>query len=379
MTAWAWIVALTFSGLCWTWVVYPLVVWSISRIVRPPEQTEPGAWPSVTAILATRDDVATIAARVEDFFRADYPADRLSVVVGVDAATPAMLEAIRNGCGSLTVTVVPSDAAGGKASGLNAAVREATGDVLVFSDSQQRFAGNAIRVLVARLASDARLGAVGGALQLPGDRPGARARTPVEWYWVMERQLRAAEARLHSSVGLSGSIYAMWRRDWQPMPAGLILDDVWLPMRLVLDGRRVGYELAAHAWDARSTTAAQEKVRKVRTLTGNFQLMAWLPALLVPFRNPIWVQFVSHKVVRLVTPWLLIALVTGSVGTLASVLPASVVPTAVAMIGVAVTALLVTRRTRGAVVRMAQWGWSLQVAVVEATVNGLRGQWNVWR
>ena len=202
MTSWLWIVAISFGVLCWTWLLYPIVVWLLSRLRPAPVVVPPDAWPRVTAVLATRDDVATIAARVNDFFHADYPADRLQVVVGVDAATPAMLETIRAACGARDVIVVASDAAGGKAAGLNAAVREATGEVLVFSDSQQRFAPDAVAVLVSRLTADARLAAVGGALQLPGDMPGAHGRSPVEWYWAMERQLRAAEARLHSTVGL---------------------------------------------------------------------------------------------------------------------------------------------------------------------------------
>ncbi len=379
MNVWVWVIAIAFGALCWTWLLFPALVWVLSRLVRPVEARLPASLPTVTAVLATRDDLDTIMARVEDFFHTAYPLDRLTVVVGVDAATPAQLSAIRSACGARPVTVVASDAAGGKAAGLNAAVRHATGELLVFSDSQQRFAPDAIAVMVARLCTDARLAAVGGALQLPGDRPDAVGRSPVEWYWRLERQLRAAEARLHSTVGLSGSIYAMWRRDWQPMPDQLILDDVWLPMRLVLDGRRIGYELAAMAWDARSTTAAQEKVRKVRTLTGNFQLIAWLPALLVPFRNPIWLQFVSHKVLRLFTPWLVLACAVGCAGATWSLVPTTLLPTLLVAIASAMTAVLLTPKTRGVAVRAAGWGWSLQTAVVEATMNGLRGRWNVWR
>lgn len=359
--------------------MYPVVVWLLSRLYAEQISTLPARAPTVTAILATRDDVETIVARVDDFFGGDYPTERLQVVVGVDAATPELVAIIRIACDHRSVSVVTSDPAGGKAAGLNAAVRHATGDVLVFSDSQQRFAPDAISVMVARLASDPRLAAVGGALQLPGDSPDAGGRSPVESYWAMERQLRAAEARVHSTVGLSGSIYAMWRREWKPMPEELILDDVWLPMRLVLDGRRIGYELKAKAWDGRSTSAAQEKLRKVRTLTGNFQLMAWMPALLVPVRNPIWVQFVSHKVLRLLTPWLMPPLCVGFAGMVWSVVPPTLFPALLTVMVVGLTAILLAPKTRVVVVRSASWGWSLITAVIEATVNGLRGRWNVWK
>ncbi len=379
MIASTWVIAVAFGVLVWTWVLYPAVIWLLSQLVRPPRRDVDAELPSVTAILATRDDAATIAARVDDFFRADYPIDRLQVVVGVDSTSVQPLDEIRAACGQRNVEVCAARSAGGKAAGLNAAVRAAQGDVLVFSDVQQRFAPDAIRVLVTRLQADPRLSAVGGALQLPGDRADASGRSPVEWYWFLERLLRAAEARLHSTVGLSGSIYALWRRDWVEMPDQLILDDVWLPMRLVLDNRRVGYELDAKAWDARSTTAAQEKLRKVRTLTGNFQLMAWLPASLVPVRNPIWLQFISHKVLRLFTPWLLLALGLGVVAVAWQRASAVGLQVFLAVLTAAGMAVLVTPQVRAFAARAAVWGWSLQMAVVQATINGVRGRWDVWR
>jgi hypothetical protein len=154
---------------------------------------------------------------------------------------------------------------------------------------------------------------------------------------------------------------------------------VYLPMRLVLGRRRVGYELTARAWDARSTSASQEKVRKVRTLTGNFQLMAWLPAVLVPLRNPIWLQFMSHKVLRLFTPWLVMALGIGMVAAGSAHVSPTMLPALLTAMAVALMVLLLTPRTRDVVCRAAVWGWSLQTAVMQATVNGLRGRWDVWR
>ena len=379
MTVAFWVCTVASGMLVWTWIVYPMLVCLLARFFGSPAPVSLVELPTVTAILATRDDPAAIAFRVADFLAADYPAALLNFVVGVDGATSKCLAAVCAACDSARVQVVAADEGGGKAAGLNAAVRNARGQILVFSDVQQRFAADAISVLVRRLSSDERLAAVGGALQLPSDLPGAATRSPVEWYWVMERKLRAAEARLHSSVGLSGSIYALWRTAWVPMPAQLILDDVWLPIRLVLDGRRVGYDLDALAWDARSTTAATEKMRKVRTLTGNFQLMAWLPAVLLPFRNPIWVQFISHKVLRLFTPWLLLAIALAGSALVVVAVPAPLLSSMLLGAACLVTLLMLAPATRATVVRGAQWGWSLQFAILEATFNGARGRWNVWR
>ena len=41
---------------------------------------------------------------------------------------------------------------------------------------------------------------------------------------------------------------------------------------------------------------------------GNFQLAVRLPRALLPWRNPVWWQFISHKLLRLVVPWALLAM-----------------------------------------------------------------------
>jgi biofilm PGA synthesis N-glycosyltransferase PgaC len=50
----------------------------------------------------------------------------------------------------------------------------------------------------------------------------------------------------------------------------------------------------------------------VRTLAGNFQLVARLPQALLPWRNPVWLQLVSHKLLRLVVPWALLTMLATS-------------------------------------------------------------------
>ena len=97
MTPWLWVVVLAFFVLVWTWLLYPLVIWLASRCVRVPARVEPTELPRVTAIVASRDDAATIAARVADFLRADYPADRLNIVVGLDSTGAPCLDEIRAG------------------------------------------------------------------------------------------------------------------------------------------------------------------------------------------------------------------------------------------------------------------------------------------
>ncbi len=190
-------------------------------------------------------------------------------------------------------------------------------DVLVFADARQLFAADALRALVSPMA-DSRVGGVSGALVLDvesGDQRGFG--DGVGAYWRFEKWLRSQESCIGSTVGATGAIHAIRRSLWQPLPPDTILDDVLAPMRVVLAGYRVVFEGAARAFDQATSSAPDEFRRKSRTLAGNYQLLRFEPRLLVPWANPIWVQFVSHKMGRLLVPYALVVLLVAS-GALAA-------------------------------------------------------------
>ena len=169
-----------------------------------------------------------------------------------------------------------------------------------------------------------------------------------------------------------------YRALWAPLPAGLILDDVYTPMRLAASGGRIGFTTRARAYDPRRFAPADEYRRKVRTLTGVIQLCAWLPIVLNPLKNPIWIQFVCHKLLRLLTPYFLLLALIGGVWTVATRIPVDALARSIAPVLLVVAAGLMIRRVRVAAKNRLAWVVALQSAVVVATVNGARGRWDVW-
>ncbi len=177
---------------------------------------------------------------------------------------------------------------------------------------------------------------------------------------------------------MTGAVWALRRALWAPLPVHLILDDLYTPMRLVLGGHRIAVSEAAVAREKRAPVRAAEFQRKVRTLTGVFQVCAFLPDVLQPRRNPVWAQFVAHKLLRLTTPWLVLA---GGVGA-AVALGAAVwmwfgVAGVVGALGLLLAgALLPPAR---AITRQVLDALHLQFAAVRAAQNAARGHWDVWR
>ena len=351
------------------WIGYPIAIWAASRF-RPQPPQHVGATASVSVIFATRESADLIARRVGDVMAQAY-GGLSEVVIGLDAASLTSVDEVRAAVPS--VVVVKAAEAPGKAAALNAAVAAASAEVLVFVDAAQRFAPGAIDALTASL-KDERFGAVSGALQIGADD---RPRSPAEWYWRGERWLRECEARLHSPIGVTGAIYAMRRSLWRPLPNGVILDDVHTPMRLLLEGHRVGFARHAVAIDDRRFAAPKEYRRKVRTLTGVVQVCVLLPKILRPLQNPVYLQFVIHKLMRLLTPYLvLLGLAAGTVWAFTRLWPAvgSYRWYALAVVAAGVCGLAFVQKLRSAVTEFA----AMHVAIIRATANGVTGKWDVW-
>ncbi len=167
----------------------------------------------------------------------------------------------------------------GKAAGLNDAIGLATGEVLLFTDAHQHIESDALRLLVENFA-DPDVGAASGELML-GDPINGETGKGMGLYWRIEKKIRELESASGSVVGATGAIYCARRSllGTSPLPEGTILDDVLLPMQIVRKGSRIIFDSRARAWDSPDLGESREFSRKVRTLSGNYQLLQLAPWL----------------------------------------------------------------------------------------------------
>jgi hypothetical protein len=107
------------------------------------------------------------------------------------------------------------------------------------------------------------------------------------------------------------------------------------------------------------------------------QVCAWLPSVLHPLRNPICAQFVFHKLLRLLTPYLLLAAIVGAGWQVGAYLLSH--PPGIQLALGIVAALCLIPRVRQALKHQLAWGLAMQSSIVAATANGMRGRWDVWR
>ena len=284
---------------------YALLLAFYARIFRKPV-AHGSATPSVSIITAAHNEENRLPAKLANLSALQYPSERLEMVIASDGSydnTVQILSAYA--VHDPRVKWVVLDRAMGKASALNEAVRHARGEILVFLDVRQSVDLNAIEELVSCF-EDPRIGAVSGELLLTAT-DGASSDSALGIYWKIEKAIRKLESQSGSVVGATGAIYAVRRECYVDIPEGTILDDVFVPMQVVRMGRRVVFHPAAIARDLIFVEPGKEFARKVRTLTGNYQLVKLAPWLLSP-ANPILFRFISHKMLRLAVPVFLITM-----------------------------------------------------------------------
>ena len=287
--------------LGYTYLGYPALIW-LWATLQPPPPPRRGTEPTVTLVIVAHNEAARIAGRLENLLSLDYPGDRVEIVLGSDGSTDGTADRGR-AFDHAGVTVVGFETRRGKPAVLNDLVPKARGEIVIMADARQRFERGALRALTAAF-EDPRVGAVSGELILTDIANATTVGKGVGFYWRYEKFIRANESRVDSTVGATGAIYAIRRELFAPIADDTMLDDVLIPLNVASRGYRVLFEPRARAYDRVSSTAREEFTRKVRTIAGNFQLFARERWLLDPARNRLWLQTVSHKALRLITPLL---------------------------------------------------------------------------
>jgi GT2 family glycosyltransferase len=289
----------------YTYVGYPLLVTAWAKIAPHSSFRVEGFGatdfqPTVSVCMAVYNGEQHVVEKLRSLQALDYPSSKIAILVYSDGSTDATEQLVAEIAQvDPRVKLLASRKRLGKPSALNALCEVAQGEVLLMTDVRQMVAPVALRRLLDALGDPA-IGCVSGNLVLTGTS-GASA------YWRYEKIIRGAESRLGRMVGVSGSLYALRRQDFQLLPEDLLLDDMFVPLCIARRHKAIVLASAAVAYD-RACADEQEFARKVRTIAGNYQLIAKMPWLLVPWKNPLWVALVSHKLLRLVCPWALLSL-----------------------------------------------------------------------
>jgi cellulose synthase/poly-beta-1,6-N-acetylglucosamine synthase-like glycosyltransferase len=261
--------------------------------------------PSVTLIIPACNEDRWIARKLENALALDYPRGRLEIIVASDGSADATV-VIARAYEPRGVTVAAFHSRIGKQEMLNRLLPRARGDIVVLTDANALLASDALAQLVLPFADAQVACAIGRRVCVVQQRSVPSVAESL--YWRYESWIKQAEARWHSCLAATGQLYAV-RRDLFPRVAR-VGEDFYIPMKvLAATGRRVAYAPTAVAAIPAAATLAIEFERKTRAHVAFLIALPLLRELLLPWRSPVWWQFISHHVLRmLVPPAMLVAL-----------------------------------------------------------------------
>jgi cellulose synthase/poly-beta-1,6-N-acetylglucosamine synthase-like glycosyltransferase len=284
--------------IAYTYILYPVFISILSKIYFQPI-LKASYTPKVTLLIVVHNGEELIAKKLDNCLSLDYPEDCLRILVVSDGSTDTTDNIVKQ-YSTKNVTLLSFSERRGKAACLNDAFNSIDDEYVILNDVRQKLDKSAALELMNNF-SDENIGAVSGELLFFNEGENAYSEG-IGAYWRYEKIIRNAEGKVDSVAGVTGAIYALRKNCFIPIPAGLILDDVLIPMNAVMNGKRVIFDPTARAYDVPSNDPEKERRRKIRTTAGNWQLLSTVPDLMNPQKNRIWLQFISHKVLRLLSP-----------------------------------------------------------------------------
>jgi poly-beta-1,6-N-acetyl-D-glucosamine synthase len=257
--------------------------------------------------LAVVNEECVIASKIRNTLELDYPKSLLKILVVSDGSDDRTVE-IAQEYHDQNVTVLDLKSNRGKATALNEAGKDTETDLLCLCDANVMFCSDSLARMIRHFA-DSAVGAVSGSVIITSQESDFGAGESV--YCRLERAVHMGETRLGSSVTVDGGMYVIRRELFRKIPANTILDDFVIAMHVIRAGFRVVFEPSAVAFENGTPTGNQEYWRRVRVTEGAVQTLKtgiW-PPVSRPF---VFWNYVSHKLLRWLGPFLLIAFISSN-------------------------------------------------------------------
>lgn len=299
---------LCFAVCLYIYFGYPAMLWIISRFRHKPVR-EADVTPRATFVIAAYNEEGVIGKKIENVLSLDYPEDKVEILVVSNGCTDRTCEIVR-GYTDPRVRLIELKEPG-KMEAVNEGVRQATGEIIVFSDADFFLEPHTLR-LMARKFADPEVGGVSGArkpgITRKGDATGEGEGMYVRW----DKLQKILESRIGSVFAADGLLYAIRKELYVPLTDPSRGDDMTISSQIPLQGYRLIFEPNATAWENATIHAKQEFRRKVRianrctrALLGNGKRL---------FTSGFYaVEVLSHKVVRHMIPFFLIPMLIASI------------------------------------------------------------------
>jgi len=293
----------TVALVFYTYVGYSLLIMLMARFSRD-KLARHDIEPRVTFLITAYNEERDIVQKLQNTLALDYPRDRLEILVASDGSTDKTDEIVR-GFAPQGVRLVRVEGRVGKTETQNQAVRQATGDVIVFSDATTKYERMNLRKIVRNYA-DPTVGAVSGRYEY-FNPTGASIGVGNILFWKYENFIKSSQTRIKTITGCCGCIYSVRRALYEPLPPDIISDLVE-PLKILEKGYRIVFEPDAVAHEETTEKTGEEFNMRIRVITRGMRGMLFMRKLFNPLRHGfVSFQLISHKLLRWLMPVFMVA------------------------------------------------------------------------
>jgi cellulose synthase/poly-beta-1,6-N-acetylglucosamine synthase-like glycosyltransferase len=287
------------AALLYTYIGYPILLVLVSGLRRRAVNRLPGTTPTVTVIITAYNEERDLAAKLENTLALDYEPEKVEVIVASDCSSDRTDEIARS-FASRGVKLHRQANRLGKTAAQNAAVEQASGEILLFSDATTLYQPDVLRAIVPNFA-DPTVGCVAGRL-IYLDPAQTNIGRGARSYWDYEVFLKRHESNACSLIGVSGCMYAVRRSAYVPM-YNEACSDFLIATKMVEQNLRAVYEPSAVCTEETNRAGHKELHMRVRIIAQTFTDLWRHRAMMNPWRSGFYaVQLLSHKVMRYLVP-----------------------------------------------------------------------------
>jgi len=293
----------SFGIIFYVYFGYPVVlsVWSWC-CPKPVDRSE--LFPDVSLLICAYNEEEVIAEKIQNSLALNYPSSKLHIAIASDGSSDKTAEIASSFSGE-RVTLFDYKERSGKIGAILKTVPCLSSDIIVFSDANTMYAPDAVRKLV-RSFNDAEVGAASADVILQNvETTFGRSESS---YYSYERWIQRKESEIGSIIGADGGMYAIRRELFKAPSPNIILDDFVISMNVALQGKRVVFDEDALGFERSTITHKEEFIRRSRVIAGAVQALKQAEGIPGPGQPGLFFSFLSHKLLRWLVPFFLIAM-----------------------------------------------------------------------
>jgi cellulose synthase/poly-beta-1,6-N-acetylglucosamine synthase-like glycosyltransferase len=285
---------LTIGIIFYTYIGYPLLTLFLSVFIHHPVKKQ-SIEPHVTFLIAAYNEEKNIRQKLENTLDLDYPKEKLEIIVASDGSTDSTDEIVK-GFSDRGVILHRVEGRLGKTAAQNSAVKNSSGEIVVFSDAASMYEPGAIRALVRNYADPA-VGAVSGKYTYENKKDSSAGFGTI-LFWNLENFIKSRQTRIKTITGCCGCIYSIRKDLYTDLPPNIISDLVE-PLTILQKGYRLVFEPDAQALEETAGLTEDEFKMRIRVIVRGMNGMLYVRDLFNPLKYPfVSFQLISHKLLR---------------------------------------------------------------------------------